>query len=86
MASHIFDHQPHTIVPVIASFDSEGHIRPLYVRIKGESYKVHSSWLKPSFSMVLSFNCQVIDQGTLKPLTLEYYQRESTWIIPYKVY
>lgn len=30
----------HTIiVPVIASFDSEGRIKPIYVRINGDSYK-----------------------------------------------
>ena len=28
-----YDYAPVEIIPVIASFDSEGHIRPLYVRI-----------------------------------------------------
>lgn len=35
-------------VPVIASFDAEGHIKPLYVRIGEESLKIHSSWKKPA--------------------------------------
>lgn len=35
-----FDYKPVDIIPVIASFDSDGHIAPLYVRIEGESYKM----------------------------------------------
>lgn len=77
-----YDFKPHTIVPVIASFDSEGHVKPLYVRIGGLSLKVHSSWLKPSFGSILEFHCTVIDGDCLKPLILSYHQMESVWIIP----
>lgn len=69
------------LVSVIASFDTEGHIRPLYVRIGEESYKVHSSWLKPSFDLQSTFQCQVMDGQQLKPLVLTYHQRESVWTI-----
>lgn len=77
-----YDFKPHTIVPVIASFNSEGHVKPLYVRIGGLSLKVHSSWLKPSFGNILEFHCMVIDDNCLKPLILSYHQMESVWIIP----
>lgn len=77
-----YDYMPHTIVSVIASFDTKGHVRPLYVRIGEESYKVHSSWLKPSFRGILEFRCQIVDGDSLKPLILEYHQSENVWIIP----
>lgn len=77
-----FDHMTHTIVSVIASFDTEGHVRPLYVRIGEEPYKVHSSWLKPSFRGILEFRCKIIDGNRLKPLILEYHQSENVWIVP----
>lgn len=70
------------IVSVIASFDTDGHIRPLYVRINEDALKVYSSWLKPSFSGVMKFNCKVIDQGCLKPLLLTYHKAEGIWTIP----
>ena len=77
-----YDIKPNTVVPVIASFDAEGHIKPLYVRIGELSLKVQSSWITPSFSNVLEFHCKVIDGDCLKPLILTYYQREMVWVIP----
>ena len=71
-----------TYVSVIASFDTHGHVKPLYVRIGEQSLKVHSSWLKPSFANTLEFRCEVIDGNCLKPLILTYQQRESVWYIP----
>ena len=73
------------MVPVIASFDSEGHVKPLYVRINGNALKVHSSWLKPSFQGFLEFQCNVIDNDCLKPLLLTYHTRENVWMIPHDV-
>ena len=69
-------------VPVIASLDSDGHIKPLYVRINTESLKIHSCWLKPSFQGFAEFQCKVIDNGYLKPLTLMYHKNEGVWSIP----
>lgn len=70
------------LVSVIASFDTDGHMKPLYVRIGENSYKIHSSWLKPSFSGILEYNCKIIDDNILKPLILTYHDRESVWTIP----
>ena len=33
------------VVSVISSFDCNGHILPLYIRINGESLKIHKSVL-----------------------------------------
>lgn len=77
-----YDHSPIMIVPVISSFDTEGHVKPLYVRINGVSLKIHSFWLKPSFSGTIEFNCKVIDHGCLKPLALTFHKMEGVWSIP----
>lgn len=77
-----YDFKNSILVPVIASFDSEGHILPLYVRINGESFKIHSAWLKPGFYPTSTFQCQIEDNGTIKPLILIYHQRESVWTMP----
>lgn len=37
-----YDYERVKCVPVIASFDSDGHIMPLYVRINGQPFKVES--------------------------------------------
>jgi len=90
MSAHVsytsYDHIECNIVSVIASFDTEGRIRPLYVRIGEESLKILSSWLKPSYPGFFEFRCQVIDNGVRKPLILEYHSRENVWIIPKDVY
>lgn len=38
--------QNYTLLPVIASFDAEGHAKPLFIRVGGESYKIFSCQLK----------------------------------------
>lgn len=77
-----YDCNTSEIVSVIASFDTDGHVKPLYVRINQESLKVHSSWMKPSFRGVLEFQCKVIDNDCLKPLTISYYKNENVWVTP----
>ena len=69
-------------VPLICSFDSEGHMRPIRVRINGEAFTIHSSHEKPSFDHAAVFQCEVEDYGILKPLTLEYRYREHLWLMP----
>lgn len=81
MSNHTLN-TSYTIVPVIAAFDSEGHVKPLYVRINEASFKVHSSCEKPSFQGFLEFQCKVIDHNYLKPLLLTYHKRENIWTTP----
>lgn len=77
-----YDFISHNKVSVIASFDTKGHVHPLYIRIGEGSYKVHSFWLKPSFRGVLEFRCEIEDGRKLKSLILEYHQNENIWLIP----
>ena len=69
-------------VSVIASFDIAKHIKPLYVRISSESFKIYSSYEKQSFQELLEFQCQIIDGDLLKPLTITYHKHENIWTIP----
>lgn len=66
-------------VSVIASFNTNGHIKPLYVRINSESFKVYSSYSKQSYLGLLEFQCQIIDDDILKNLVLTYNKRENIW-------
>lgn len=77
-----FDYRPVDIVPVIASFDSEGHIKPLYVRINGESYKVVSHWVSSTFHNTVDFKCKIADGDYLKPLALTFHREEGMWTVP----
>lgn len=77
-----YDTHNSIIVPVIASFDSEGHIKPLYVRINECAYKIHSVWLKPDFGARSTFQCKIVDGSFLKPLILTYHHQETTWTMP----
>ena len=82
LSNNSHDYLPIQIVPVIASFNDEGQIRPLYVGINGERYKVESYWVRRSFSNQIEFQCKLIDQDMLKPVVLTYYQNECIWTIP----
>lgn len=77
-----FDAFPHELVPVIASFDTQGHICPLYVRIDGARFKIESYWEKKSYHNVTEFVCQVEVYGNLRPLRLSYYHDTQSWAIP----
>lgn len=79
---HAFDYKKVTMVPVIASFDTDGNILPLYVRIHGNSLKIQSSRVHRVLSNIIEFHCKVIDYNCLKPLVLSYYQAENVWVIP----
>jgi hypothetical protein len=71
-----------SVVPVIASFDSEGHIKPLYVRIDGMSCRVLSYWIKSTFINFVAFNCMVQVGELAKPVTLTYFIDETIWTMP----
>ena len=77
-----FDYEPVNMVPVIASFDTEGHMTPLWVRINGNAYKIESFWVSTHFIDIIEYKCKVIDGNCLKPLNLTYYGREKVWLIP----
>ena len=82
LSQNSHDLLPMQIVPVIASFNDDGQIKPLYVGINGERYKVASYWVRRSFSNQIEFHCKLIDQDLLKPVIITYYENECIWTIP----
>lgn len=77
-----FDLSTTSVVPVIASFDSEGHICPLYVRIGRNSYKINSYFVHSRYSNTTEFRCKITDGDFERPLQLTYYSVEGMWTIP----
>ena len=76
-----FDFTNCTVVPVIASFDTTGHICPLYVRIEGISYKIQSYYVQSGYSHITEFRCKIIDGEIEKPIALSYYSAEGMWTL-----
>lgn len=77
-----FDYKECVTVPVIAGFDSNGIIIPIYVRIDGSKYKVDEYSAKTKFSGVTEYRCIVSFKERTMPLELTYYSNESVWTIP----
>ena len=76
-----FDFQNGITVPVIASFNKVGEIRPLYIRINGYPLKITSFWVKSRFVNTMEFNCTVIDHGQERIMKITYYQAEGVWVM-----
>lgn len=76
--------QNYTLLPVIASFDAEGHAKPLFIRVGGESYKIFSCQLKKNFEGISVFVCQLDDHGKLRSIVLNFHKRETVWSIAEK--
>lgn len=68
-------------VPVIASFNSSGKIKPVYVQVHEKSYKIHNCRYNHPLPNISEFQCQIIDCNCLKPLKLIYYHSECVWAI-----
>ena len=67
-------------VPVIASFDTEGTIKPLYVRIQGKALKVCSSWFQNE-SLVIRYHCTVEADGYVRDIVLLYHPSHMFWTV-----
>lgn len=83
VSTNSHDYIPVSIIPVIASFNEEGQIKPLYVGIDGERYKVQSYWIRRSFSNQIEFNCKLLFGETLRTMIITYYMNECIWTIPH---
>ncbi len=83
-----FDYTGEKLIPVIASFDGKGNVKPLYVRLEGVPRKVRSFSLHAKFHNALEFRCmvelpeQLQGQGSLVPLQVTYYFEEKVWTVP----
>lgn len=69
-------------VPVIASFDTQGHLIPIYVRLCGDVRKIDSCYIQNQLLNTIVFNCKIIKDQYLVPLQLTYHSREHVWTVP----
>ena len=76
------DNLPIIFIPVIASFNEDGQIKPLYVGIDGKRYKVESYWVRRSFSNQIEFSCKLLCGETLLTIIITYYMNECIWTVP----
>ena len=68
-------------VSVIASFDTSGQIKPLYIRIGKESLKVYRSFLMAHNIFGNIFRCEVMDGDQVKEVKLSYHADKFLWIL-----
>ena len=70
------------VVPVISSFDCDGNIFPLYVRIDGQSLKVYNARRVDSTIQIIHFNCEVMNYDRVKSIKLSYHIGDLVWSTP----
>lgn len=73
---------PVELVPVIASYNTEGRVKPLYVMINDERYKVENYWEKSTIYNNIDFNVSLSKDDRIYKLILTYHIRETAWTIP----
>ena len=66
-------------IPVIASFDSKGKIKPLYLRINGERYKVLTCIDRGFEFTHLAYDITIENYGKAVPLTLGFWMDGCIW-------
>ena len=74
---------PHLkVVPVIATYDGNGNILPLYVRIGEETFKIYNAYVSESTYRILTFKGEVMVQDSVRPIKLSYFMNDLIWCIP----
>ena len=73
-----------TVVPVIATYDGNGNILPLYVRIGEESYKIYNAYVSETMYRILTFKGEIMVQDTVLPIKLSYFINDLIWCLPKK--
>lgn len=72
-------------VPVISTFDGNGNVLPLYVKLEGETFKIYNAYVSESTFQILTFKGEVMAQNnTVKQITLNYFLNDLIWCIPNK--
>ena len=64
--------------PVIASFDTKGEIRPLYVRIHGRAFKIESC-TETRAGTVSRFECKYVNYGIQLSFVCLYFRSTGEW-------
>ena len=81
-----YDHTSMVLVPVIAAFDTQGHIKPLYVRLNKEPCRISACWVGKSHSGIMTFHCKLMDGNYEKTLLLTFYPAEQIWGVSEKLF
>lgn len=75
-------------VDVIAVFDKEGNIRPLYVKLQGHDsvkvekvYKIGNAPFAGSGN-ILEYDCGYVVDDTMRKFCLYYHVHEHCWTVP----
>lgn len=68
------------IVPVIASFNTAGTIKPLYVRIHNHSLPITACWFQEE-SLIIKYHCTVQLGGYTRNIILIYHPSHSYWTV-----
>ncbi len=72
-------------VPVIAGFDTDGHIIPLLVKLENERYDILSYYLKRSTATKREFIIYVVINNIKISMSLTYFVPEEVWGIPQEI-
>ena len=70
-----------TIVPVISSFDREGNVLPLYVRLEGQPFKIYNPYVCESNTRILTFRCEIITNNMVRNIKLKYFVHDLVWCL-----
>ena len=76
-----YNSDPIEIVPVIATYDTEGNLKPIYVRLNGDSLKVDTYLAKASEESDIDFYCTLSHNDCRMRLILTYHVKETVWSI-----
>lgn len=78
---NIFAYNPNlVVVPVIASFDTQGKIMPIYLRYEGLKLKIdHVKWTDDRMVYVKKFCCEITLQDRVQEVILYYHKKIDVW-------
>lgn len=69
-------------VPVIASFNAEGELRPLYFSVEGLRLKVDNiRFTDKRMCDIIEFRCEVTFIDRVQSVTLRYHKRQGRWMM-----
>lgn len=75
------DREPNYIVPVIASFNTNGGIQPLYFQFDEKTIKIHSiHWCEKKYN-TFRFECTAELDGYVTEINLTFYPKDNRWIM-----
>lgn len=68
-------------VPVIASFTSDGRIKPLYFSVDGIQFKIDNILSQDERVSRIHFRCDITLSDRVEQVDLYFYKNEYTWTL-----